>query len=896
MEPIPLDSSLLLNEKQIAASRSSVARVKKRLHDTELTLILEPPKNERAEREEWRLKVTELIERKEQLPFPNLEEIEEQLDKKEQQRLRLQSRQDENKRRKPKPFLTDEEKLEQVKRIELKRRIDPNCKFFGPSQEGEPIRTIENYAGCNTIYAGSRTLIRRNPKVEVFASTVSSLPPWFGPGYYKNADPKLFSALPESSYQVWVKSEERVCADTATDLREKKIERSVMKNPNARADPPFCTDRLSIKHPPSYMTGVASSMEGSTGHLSSWRGQFDTAGSLASLDSLSVSFKRGSVRSKTTSKKSKSSTDRHSSTEGSEVSVMAATMPTIALNSLVAKIERYHEKHYKTKDYSLGALPLTKAPTADEAAEGEKRLRLSRAKQAKQGVLATATSRPTTPLTAAADSSTIHDEHKFAPVSTMPVHSSTTQRRASALRMGRKSSQQQQKDMTVSAAYLAAEFMRKQRNSLAPDSKRNSSVMGDRKASILSFNDHRMSVLRGALDAHAGAGDAASRRASAQVAATGTDKSGPTRPSSPPPNPEMDAQSADDSPSIITRPKITIDPLGADRDNYSFANANRANPDFYVLHPKSPWLKTRSPAFPKDSQSDFKPYVSPIKNALKKKAMQSTEELLRVAASMRRARRKKQGDMDGDYSEDESDNFNDGDVDGINGGTTVPFDLPHIDEDLRPLVRKWFSDNEVYSPSKPRSLFKASSSLASLAASESLSGAGAAAGSAAGAGQGAGTGLGAGAGMGTGTGAGGRDAGSTAHALAHTWSSVVKAIPKYTSDPTGRSTRALQGTNGLLLGDVQANHLRSELTSGSPEEFQRLINTEIHPPAKDASTSAASSHSQLPRSMSMKPFDNAGYSRKDTLSKSSNVPSGSVRYSTSADEEEEDEEDEWIGR
>ncbi len=79
MEPIPLDSSLLLNEKQIAASRSSVARVKKRLHDTELTLILEPPKNERAEREEWRLKVTELIERKEQLPFPKLEEIEAQL-------------------------------------------------------------------------------------------------------------------------------------------------------------------------------------------------------------------------------------------------------------------------------------------------------------------------------------------------------------------------------------------------------------------------------------------------------------------------------------------------------------------------------------------------------------------------------------------------------------------------------------------------------------------------------------------------------------------------------------------------------------------------------------------------------------------------------------------------
>ena len=267
MEPISLDSFLLLNAKQIAASRTSVARVKKRLHDTELTLILEPPKNELAEREEWRLKVTELIERKDKLPFPSLKEIEDQKD--DEDRKLVQSRQEESKRRKHKVKLSDEEKLEQVKRIELKRRIDPNCKFFGPSEEGVPLRTVDNYTGCNSIYEGSRTLVRRNPKVEVLSSVSSSLPPWFGPGYYQNADPALFSQLKETSYQVWVKSQPRSHEATANELRHKKQERSVMRNPNARSDPPFCTDRYSLKNEEPFQphSSVASPGSGKTCRL-----------------------------------------------------------------------------------------------------------------------------------------------------------------------------------------------------------------------------------------------------------------------------------------------------------------------------------------------------------------------------------------------------------------------------------------------------------------------------------------------------------------------------------------------------------------------------------------------------------------------------------------------------
>jgi hypothetical protein len=458
--------------------------------------------------------------------------------------------------------------------------------------------------------------------------------------------------------------------------------------------------------------------------------------------------------------------------------------------------------------------------------------------------------------------------------------------------MGSRKTSQPQKDMTVSAAYLAAEFMRKQRNSLAPDSKRNSAIMGDRKSSILPFADRRTPSVRAPPAApplaavHSTGAGAGSRRGLLTMPG---DK--PTSPR----NPELDPHPADETPSVVTRHRITIDPLGADQDNYSFASANRANPDFYVLHPKSPWLKTRTPAFPKDSQSSFKPYVSPIKHALKKKAAQSTEELLRVAADMRQARIKKQGEMDGCYSDNVSENLSDEDEYDVNSSTKAPFALPHsMDEDLRPLVKQWFADNRVYSPSTPHNLFKGSSSLVSVALSETQSGGD----------HGPGAPV---------------EPGSPAHAHAHTWSTVVKAIPKYNATPTGRSTRALQGSNGLLLEDLAANHLRNKLTAGSPEEFQRLINTDIHAPtiSPDASSNGgliAGSGSQHgsgshhgsqhgvhhAMSVSLRPFETVAPSRGGSLSKGRNASmlTASTRFAGSAsakeEEDEEDEEEEWV--
>ena len=45
---------------------------------------------------------------------------------------------------------------------------------------------------------------------------------------------------------------------------------------------------------------------------------------------------------------------------------------------------------------------------------------------------------------------------------------------------------------------------------------------------------------------------------------------------------------------VNNRPKLTIDPLAMDDDKYSFSSANRADPDFRVIMPKSPWLKSRA--------------------------------------------------------------------------------------------------------------------------------------------------------------------------------------------------------------------------------------------------------------------------------------------------------------
>jgi hypothetical protein len=97
-----------------------------------------------------------------------------------------------------------------------------------------------------------------------------------------------------------------------------------------------------------------------------------------------------------------------------------------------------------------------------------------------------------------------------------------------------------------------------------------------------------------------------------------------------------------------------------------------------------------------------------------------------------------------------------------------------------------------------------------------------------------------------------------AHAQAPTWSSKVKAIPRYNESPTGRSTLALQGTNGLLLEEFAAAHLRSKLTHGNPDEFHALINDEMVEEKEGSGKHGSATPSLRRASMSVRMRDHGG--------------------------------------
>ena len=111
--------------------------------------------------------------------------------------------------------------------------------------------------------------------------------------------------------------------------------------------------------------------------LMTWLTVRFSANCLDTLDQFSsISKPNRSLASKSTSKGTKKSL--FGTFDDETKSIMAATMPTIALNSLVAKIERHTEKLYKVRDYSLGALSLTEMPTADDYTQDQEKTRRRR--------------------------------------------------------------------------------------------------------------------------------------------------------------------------------------------------------------------------------------------------------------------------------------------------------------------------------------------------------------------------------------------------------------------------------------------------------------------------------------------------------------------------------------
>ena len=230
MELIHFDADLIFNERQVSCARESFSILKKRLHDAQLTLILEPPENEPSEMDDWKAKVHELINRREKLNFPSLrdvlEEQREEADTVSDKMLGCKVRVAPLSRQKSQ---TQEQVWEKMKRIELNKRLGTDCKAFGARTEGEILRTIENCTSSNSMHPTSRTLRRKSKISGPFTST-SPVPPWIGPGHYEKTEEMIrieASAASRPNIQKIVPREKRFPVDSnCGSARSRIISRS----------------------------------------------------------------------------------------------------------------------------------------------------------------------------------------------------------------------------------------------------------------------------------------------------------------------------------------------------------------------------------------------------------------------------------------------------------------------------------------------------------------------------------------------------------------------------------------------------------------------------------------------------------------------------------------------
>lgn len=239
MELVQFDADLLLNERQVASTRKSISRLKKRLHDTQLTLILQPTESDPVEMHVWNIKVNELINRKEKLDFPSMRNI---LQEKEVVAITAKSiakptsettcvlSNDQHRFRQS--SVVQEQMWEKMKRIELRKRLGTD-QAFGANAAGEVLRTIENYQGHNGMNTTSRILVRKHHRPGPF-DNVSSVPISIGPGQYEKSEPPLSKPGGDIGYQIAFKACPREKTVTASGLRQTAIRRNLA---NRHEDP-----------------------------------------------------------------------------------------------------------------------------------------------------------------------------------------------------------------------------------------------------------------------------------------------------------------------------------------------------------------------------------------------------------------------------------------------------------------------------------------------------------------------------------------------------------------------------------------------------------------------------------------------------------------------------------
>lgn len=229
MQPKEKDPiSLQLHDEMISQTGKSLVRVKKRLNNVNMTFQLKPPEDEKMEIWQWEKKIKEMIEYKEHLEFPTVIGIKRERLKKEQSNAEKSASDDKVAEEKRKMHQQMAKLANERLRESRKNKYFGASKYFGVDIVGE-LRTIPDYNGQNSIYKGSRTLYRKDGRYTRETHS-TDVPPWIGPQYYANLDPKLLSKgiAPENISQVPFKSatssRQRI-PPTAQQLREDKTTR-----------------------------------------------------------------------------------------------------------------------------------------------------------------------------------------------------------------------------------------------------------------------------------------------------------------------------------------------------------------------------------------------------------------------------------------------------------------------------------------------------------------------------------------------------------------------------------------------------------------------------------------------------------------------------------------------
>lgn len=207
-----LEVSLDYHGRLVERVGRGIAQTKKRLYDAELLLNLEPPPDEKQLVKQWTVVVNDVLTKKTQMQFPNLRrmkrqhELQQQLEAETQNLKRASSKQ---------KLIRQESEIMEKQAQNLRNMVLHKEGKFGGSLKGEPLRTIQNYNGSNSIYVGTRTLIRKEGNA--FGNANTSLPPWFGPGYYDVASKEEHS---ETHFQVPFMSPGRT--DVPAGVRERE--------------------------------------------------------------------------------------------------------------------------------------------------------------------------------------------------------------------------------------------------------------------------------------------------------------------------------------------------------------------------------------------------------------------------------------------------------------------------------------------------------------------------------------------------------------------------------------------------------------------------------------------------------------------------------------------------